>query len=656
MALIFCLPQDVLYTIFSKLITRDVLNCQKVCRTWLVTARLQLLSEVRLKSLYAVRKFITCVDSNPDPVYVNAVKRITIDGLGYYGANFQHDDRNVICGLFIRFPNIREVQIHNSSDFLEVFSDDDVCRNVLASCPKLCSFIASGDASSMCKHTHVYSRVLYNFRSVVRKIDMRAIETEYNVEVGFGKVATFLSAFPNLQSIVSWRFPNRTFRSTLPAFEEISNITDYSLNTYEDDEKGFLETYLSTKTAYERDMVIERLSKIDTLSWGAFSFRNCCHNSWKFIGDYLTGLKRITVYPLWDTDPSEDQPFAQICDTLLKLISTTNECYVHTMTTITLLQEYLPAFVERVLNQRPSATSSHRRLQVVIKDGYYRQGMAGLKVKVNKHQCQRTLELYLAGKFTFGEFVKKVFQTGVILSKVDEFTLVFSNIQGIQRSNTSDNIEDYGELLQMMPSLRKLRLDVKAKSIVGSIGNVAKKLPLVEDLTIRANANADIQLLLDHCPCAFTNLKHLALQRFFGISNDGDDEYKIDLKTYILDKLTIDTITLLAKKQENARDIDFVLIHLYITEGNIRVLYKVSLDSIITTINHATLDTLKKRYYLFSQIHVTIRRLKQFSIYTLADTKRYSDYESHFEESVEPILLFDSKRLHILKPPHIFHQ
>lgn len=121
-------------------------------------------------------------------------------------------------------------------------------------------------------------------------------------------VAKFLTNFPRLKSIdhypksriieglrrVETLNSLTNFRILLPAFEQLENLNSLSLRIEDNEEEdGFAERFLRTKTEKDKIKIAKRLSNVKRLS---VECSPACGTNWiDFIAKYLTGLEYLRL-------------------------------------------------------------------------------------------------------------------------------------------------------------------------------------------------------------------------------------------------------------------------------------------------------------------------------------------------------------------------
>lgn len=130
--------------------------------------------------------------------------------------------------LFCRFPNLKNVSIYDNFDIFSEF-DDDLCKDILSSCPKLDNFEVDTDAEK-------FTNLIYNVRLLLTSIDFQCIaDTIDNIQLQFPRLQDIITnhyrlqdalpmieKFPSLKS-VSFRQTYRRERETTDLFKWKNN-------------------------------------------------------------------------------------------------------------------------------------------------------------------------------------------------------------------------------------------------------------------------------------------------------------------------------------------------------------------------------------------------------------------------------------------------
>lgn len=287
MTTILNLPDEILRMIFeSQLYFEEVAQCQIVCRAWYLPAHIVLLKDIQLESFEHADSFIASIDHNPNPLYLKAVKNITLNTWGSDNRESSTPcNKEKFNKLFFRFPNLEELAIHDSSEFVESF-DDEICKTFLEKYPKL-KFEADLDLDI--EGTTKYDDLMYKVRLLATKIHTNGFS---NVVRHGGGLAQCLIQFTRLQTIYASRSFD-SFQTWLPLFENLSSLTEVRAATSVDETNYFMERYLGTKSEETQNLIVKNLLNINTLYWD--NDEGFCLNGIKFIAKYMTGLKYINI-------------------------------------------------------------------------------------------------------------------------------------------------------------------------------------------------------------------------------------------------------------------------------------------------------------------------------------------------------------------------
>lgn len=115
------IPEELLLVIFNNLSGRDLIQCEQVCRSWYIPARVKYLNRrVVLKNNSRIKRFITAINRNPNPPFLAAVKGIQTWTTAST-KNWNVTD-TVMYNLLFRFPNLESVEINGA--LLNKFNDN----------------------------------------------------------------------------------------------------------------------------------------------------------------------------------------------------------------------------------------------------------------------------------------------------------------------------------------------------------------------------------------------------------------------------------------------------------------------------------------------------------------------------------------------------
>lgn len=234
------------------------------------------------------------------------------------------------------------------------------------------------------------------------------------------------------------------------------------------------------------------------------------------------------------------------------------------------------------------------------------------------------------------------------LNNIDEFELYFCKKELTHYAHPAD-ADMYNKLLERMPSLKKVTLDVpESFNGPGSVQfSDVQEYTRVEELVIRAAENAIFKQLLDRCFYSFPNLKKLDLQYYCCPWDEDMKEFPIKLANYSLESLKIDLTPVKAKMTqlmdtELSMGEDFFVIDLDILNGKGRYLYKVTFDlSPITLVENDYLRGYKRgKDYL--QVHIIINNIRRIDI-CLSKRRLFRDFAPTYMYDIEYTNIFNDE-------------
>lgn len=278
------LPVEVLRLIFSHFQREDLLQCQQVCKTWYSPALVKLLQKVDLHNASVIEQFMSSIDQNSDPLYLEAVKAIRVNIGGMKG---RYHNLMKVENWFFCFHNLQEAVFLDGVELLRSLNNE-VCQAFLKSCPKLKSF-----------HVYVerkpadYFNLLYNVQPLLTVLDMQSSLYDAS-KTGFTLIE-YITSFPRLQKIHGYRGRElNTIANHLPIIEKLPDFDTVelqaTLNTIgpASEDGRLAEDYLKAKTTAERDILLTRFARIKHL---VAENQFCQISSIEFASKYLTGLR-----------------------------------------------------------------------------------------------------------------------------------------------------------------------------------------------------------------------------------------------------------------------------------------------------------------------------------------------------------------------------
>lgn len=633
--------EEILLMIFKDLGLEDLRNCQQVCRSWYLPAQTLTLRNVDLKNLNEIERFITFIDDNPKQLYLNAVKKMTIrdlditasknpieknneqltltDNEGFsikvetvdevkYSPPLWHSKVN-LKKLITRFPNLQEIHIIDSLDFLQEF-DDELCESILTNCPKLNIFDLS--AKNHKEAQTQYCDALHKVRLLVTTISMEKLTDVSR----FGSATQFLTSFPRLTQISSPPVQLDTFNKWLPVIEHLPNLTDLSILTTEDDQRSFAKEYLTAKTKDEQDQLREKLSAIKQLSW--FNGQGVCLNSLKFISNFMGGLQSLTVNCIFKEQWSNlyQRLFCNIALDLLECIAT---CTFSLTMKIDEISEYLPIIINSTFFQAERRSNDlHRILQVrVVDNAPSLEGTAQVMIHANKTR-RRSIRIVINDNYTLDKIASGLLGKSLPSEELDEFQLVFKNRRKYKKKKV--DAETYFAIFKEMPSVKRLVLDIPFSYVdTGKTFEDNEELVSVEELAVLSDVKTNFQALLDSYCSVLPNLRSLRFSQFCGVWNESFGEFQINLPRYTLKSLGICLHTAYLKthqhlQKENIKEGDFMVVLVEMLDTSERLLYKVSLFDWSTTpiIDKDLKGFVRGKDYL--RVYITLRSLQKLML------------------------------------------
>lgn len=239
MANINDLPDEILLMIFRSNAYWQP-HCEKTCRRWYSILHRLRLEKVRLRSTHQAKAFIRSIDESSDPhKYMNAVKCIVLNDINKDKEyKFTIED---VEKLLFRFPNIKEIELDNSSNLFNQFNNA-LCQEYVSRIPRLESFIFYMGAA---KSANKFSSLVTELR---KKHDNISPE--------------LLFLFPNLK-IADY---NDVYMPNVKLFLEIlvfvPKLSSTRLKCLFNDEEGFGERYMNEISTERRTQLKKTLSQM----------------------------------------------------------------------------------------------------------------------------------------------------------------------------------------------------------------------------------------------------------------------------------------------------------------------------------------------------------------------------------------------------------
>lgn len=120
------IPREICVMILGNLSRSDLISCLSVCKSWQPIARVLLLKTITLTSLNQILNFIKFKNVNAQPMYMNAVKSMTVLNRVRDRAPFKFT-REMIGNVFSRHSQLECVNISGKAGLFDNF-DDTVMR------------------------------------------------------------------------------------------------------------------------------------------------------------------------------------------------------------------------------------------------------------------------------------------------------------------------------------------------------------------------------------------------------------------------------------------------------------------------------------------------------------------------------------------------
>lgn len=565
------LPEEVSSMIFERLSTPDLLASQRVCHAWYTLAHCALLRVVHLPTVKSMEKFIASMDSNLCPKYLQAVKEINV--FSWRGFPYCKDH---IYKLMFRFPNLKKVKITGLGDLLAQFTEE-ICIDLLKTCPKL-------------NHFETYYgnyNLLYKVRLLLTVLRLDFLLFSHSQDQ---TTLQYLSNFPRLQKIESYRDYFNSFQEVLELLQQLPNLKD--LTSYiKDVQDNSVERHLANTAKNERDILIDRLSNITRF------YVNCplnvCVNSMR-IFKYLTGLKSFMMDINCggkDGTEQENLVFVDILDLLCKY---TGEVGLYKMQ-LSDCEKILPIIQDRVL------TSGGIFRLCIYDPDLETQISCFLRIRSTQQKKQLTMEI--PGNLMLDKLTPEI----PTLNNINEvqIALVGDKMKFFEKSQTYKCEQ---ELLDKFPMVRKVILDIPKSYRDRSYDN--KTYPLVEELRLQIYQNCELECkeLLSRFTTMFPNLKHLDLYDL-GIWKKKSKEFHVDLSNYSLQRLTMD---LLPVRYKISDEQDFHVVELTLTTSRQKHLYKIKLKTLsFTRINESDLQG----HTDYVRVKINVDSLQKLEVY-----------------------------------------
>jgi hypothetical protein len=602
MTTILDLPDEVMYEIFI-LIVEDLYNCQKVCRAWYIPVHKLLLQDINLAQLSTLKKFITSIDHNTRLDYLKSVKTIQIN------LNFDNEvtrpyfSKDEIKKLFTRFPNLTSVDI-DAPIYIFKQLDDDISKSIIYHCPKLDKFTIGTDR----ERSYETYLILYQMRyllTIVRIGDLLSLSP-------FADIVQLLANFPRSQEIDNGfchQFVFDNLASYLPLIEKLPNLRRLNCENC-NDEDNFEETWSSTRTKNEQDLLVKRFSQISAVDLK--SHDGDCMNSLKFIRKYCTGLEQFLVWSPKSNFWSDTQLTRFLNTSIDILHSLTGNCAI-SLTSISCTS--LVSRFHSVMH-----VISHRKLRnktsIWLRIGFGPHDDNEFYVQVDQKSCIVWVGFEDDGCSQGLDKVLEQMFTTIRLDDIYKFTFSLCP-RDLQCTAISDNTFTY--MLDRLTSLKELCLDIHTSFWEPAITTLeaysGPVKPLVEDITYSILLTPDIQHIITAHAYTFPNLKRMQLEYYCGTWDPDVGEFRVILSNHdMLEKLTMDATLLKTTAKDHLNvawtEQSFFVVEVAFSSNDERQLYKVTFDKgLATSISTVDLNGLIcGKDYL--RLHIAISRLQ----------------------------------------------
>lgn len=594
------LPCEILLEIFKHMNSIDLLHCLHVCHSWYYPAHVNLLKDVTLKDSHAIHQFIAYFDRNPYKPYKNAVKTLRI--WGELDNDLQQTvlERETIKRLFFRFPKLENVYFQHSNSITNF--DEVLCRELLICCPNLDTFniLAHYDQEPE------YGASLIKVRPLLTNLHLLC---DSYLPEEMGDRVQYVTQFPRLKSLYLEEEEFSTFGVFLSILEQLSEVKTLHLNLEEDVEENFGGQYLSTKSKNVQHLIVNRLSNISYLSLRAI---DDTINALTFVSQYFTGLDSFLMER--DLSDWEDTQQDLFCTKAFRFIpSIKGNCtIVFNHMGFRTFADNFTALIQNIFEKVPAKynQSNGRVLEFVIREPISRIPDLRLTLKSKQSPFSRNVTFTADNRFLI--FYTRAFLHLLNGTHIDEVDVLRLRFTDIKTCKTTIDITMYLKLLETMPSLKKVELDIPASfSADNSTLYIEPKLPQVEHATFTATKRGNIQSLLNSCFYVFPNIKHLNINNYSGVWCSYTCDFKLSLQEYSLDNLVLDTKPVIL-------ELNNLMARFFVVDIDIRVrcerrLYKVSLDhSSCTMIKSCDLNGLTRNDYI--HVRIVVGHLKQLEL------------------------------------------
>lgn len=545
------LPYETLSRIFQGLTRHDLIQCQKVCRTWRVPARDVFLKKIHLRKNVNIIKLLSTIDDNP--TYLNNVKQLVLGTAASISVPQAERLFSVITG------GIKEIQIQADDSLMSLSKTTTLCKTV-------CSKITVTPFVPHETYCTLIEPLCQSLTSVCWKN---------------GATLEFFSNFSQLQEIdISATRNLNTFEKWLPLFEQHDYLKSIQGYLTIDDAEDSLNRYMLMKSDKERNMILGKLSNLETLFVQNYEF---FPNTIKIITKYLIGLQQFRFHQRISKNWTQNQ-LDVFSNEFLNFLNNMVNYYVELRMDRPALSRCLTTIFHKVFDQLPQSTHCPRRILKIHLIPYDNNKIAMKSMKTSPYsQLERSVDL----KITMDEHETIVQHVKESQAQVN--ALYF-------RANSGDIPSTYfsmmQELLDVLPSITKISFAVpqnRGKKFYHKNGacqyTQVKYLELSTYETKGRRRHFSFEQvkrkhIWNDCISMFPEIKFLKLKYFTGVWKSDLREYNISLKNVELERLHLDVTPVFKKLYYVTFNLDFVL---DIQTYDERHFYKISVNSLETT-------------------------------------------------------------------------
>lgn len=567
--LIFCnvmsldnLPYETLSRIFYGLTQNDLIQCQKVCRSWRMPARDTFLKIVHLRENRNIDELLSVIEDIPS--YLGNIKQLV---LGYNAHISVHQAERLLCGIT---GVVEEIQIYVIDSAISLSQASMLSKTMCSKITAYCTSCQYGLYDSLIKplHQSLTSASWYH-----------------------GVTLEFLSNFHQLQDINLRNARNlNNFERWLPLFEQLDRLKSIRGSLTINDSEDFLNNYMLTKSDQERNRILKKLSKLETLK---VHVQKLCTSSIRFITRYLIGLKDME-YVCYSTATWTHSQLDAFSNDLLNFTSNLTNYHVDASMDRATLLYCFSSFFPKVLHQVPRiAQCISRVLSLRIIDSSYSTNNITISHETSSPQFRLSLNIRLPSN----EF-KAIFEN------VKEFQTQFGELS-LHASSFKENSLTYLTILHELPNVLRSLTYVSLGVPLGRLKKLDipeqeyqfRQVKYLELTSIRVDGSRSHfcfeqlqrKYIWDDYISTFPEIKYLRLSYFTGVWKPKSNEFHILLNNIKLETLYLDVTPVFTKSKFTART-HFIL---DVKSHNRRCFYKISLNYLqITNITEAMAEVL----------------------------------------------------------------